>query len=109
MTAHNGIRFTILVLYLPYQYMRYEYDSKLIELFKIVIFIISKRQIVKTKRFFYVPILYDYFVYLSLISTTAVFFGIMNEYNYFTVDVNDDMINVFHTTMVACQIAAMYR
>ena len=29
MTAHNGIRFTTLVLYLPYQYMRYEYDSKL--------------------------------------------------------------------------------
>ena len=33
----------------------------------------------------------------------------MNEYNYFTVDVNDDMINVIHTTMVACQIAAMHR
>ena len=39
MAAHNGIRFTILVLYLLYRYMRYEYDSKLVELFKIVIFI----------------------------------------------------------------------
>ena len=33
----------------------------------------------------------------------------MNEYNYFTVDVYNDMINVFHSTMVACQIAAMHR
>ena len=53
--------------------MRYQYDSKLVELFKNVKFILSKSQMVKTKRFFYVPILYDYFVYPSLISKTAVF------------------------------------
>ena len=32
MTAHNGIRITILVLYLPYQYMGYEHDSNYLKL-----------------------------------------------------------------------------
>ena len=43
-------------------------------------------------------------LYIFRLSLHGSFYGIMNEYNYFTVDVNDDMINVIHTTMVACQM-----
>ena len=57
MTAHNDHHLLAIALdlqylyFICYQYMRYEYDSKLVELFKIVIFILSKRR-------FYMTILY---------------------------------------------------